>query len=373
MTISRRAVGLGLLGLSAAATAGYVYLQDDPRLVAIFGEPTGLMGFIGGEKRAFLANPSVVSALAGRGFRLDARSAGSVEMVREADLLGQNPDFLWPSSSVMVEIARSGGVPVRRDDVILNSPIVVYSWEDVADGLAGRGLSGRLASGQRTIDLLAYLRATLDGADWASLGVTKLFGKARIVSTDPNRSNSGFMFAGLAANLLSGDVATDESFARDADTLAALFRRMGYKTHSSGSLFDDYVAGGPGAQPMVVGYENQLVEWALADPARWERVMSGTARPVTLYPVPTVYSAHPMMALTPAADGLVAALADPEIQEIAWREHGFRGPLGTATGSASDVMRDLLPDRLDAVLPMPDARVMMAILDRLEIARAEAL
>ena len=49
------------------------------------------------------------------------------------------------------------------------------------------------------------LKAIIAGETWDACGVA-LFGRARIVSTDPNRSNSGFMFAGLAASLLSGDV-----------------------------------------------------------------------------------------------------------------------------------------------------------------------
>jgi hypothetical protein len=39
-----------------------------------------------------------------------------------------------------------------------------------------------------------------------------------------------------------------------------------------GKLFDDYVAGGAGAQPLIVGYENQLIEWVLQDADRWKRV-----------------------------------------------------------------------------------------------------
>ena len=69
-----------------------------------------------------------------------------------------------------------------------------------------------------------------------------LFGRARVVSTDPNKSNSGFMFAGLTASLLSGDVIALESLGRIDGDVATVFRRMGYKPPSSGKLFDDYVA-----------------------------------------------------------------------------------------------------------------------------------
>jgi hypothetical protein len=127
--------------------------------------------------------------------------------------------------------------------------------------------------------------SVIAGDSWASMGVAELFGRARLVATDPNKSNSGFMFAGLAASLLSGDVIALETLSRIDGDLATIFRRMGHKPPSSGKLFDDYIAGGAGAQPMIVGYENQLIEWVLQDAERWSRVKANApAKPVILTP-----------------------------------------------------------------------------------------
>ncbi|TIX08527.1 MAG: hypothetical protein E5V46_25675, partial [Mesorhizobium sp.] len=122
MAISRRAFGLGLLGAAAAGTGGYLTLKDRPEFRGYLGNRAHLFGFIGGEKQAFLADPDVVRALGGYGLELDARVAGSVEMVRETALLSQKPQFLWPSSSIMVDLARKSGVAIRNDQVVLNSP-----------------------------------------------------------------------------------------------------------------------------------------------------------------------------------------------------------------------------------------------------------
>jgi len=46
---------------------------------------------------------------------------------------------------------------------------------------------------------------------------------------------------------------------------------------------------------------------------------------VLLYPLPTVY---PIISLSEKADRLIPALTDPDPQERAWGDHGFRGPLG---------------------------------------------
>ena len=367
MAISRRAVGLGILGLSAAATGALVYGRSSPLIRGYLGEETKLFGFIGGEKERFLANPDVVSALRRHGgLVLDARRAGSVEMARERTLLDQKPQFLWPSSSVLVDLARASGVKIQRDQVILNSPIVVYSWDVVAKGLVAAGLAQPDGAVRYRLELARLLDAILQNRAWADIGVPSLYGRARLLSTDPNRSNSGFMFAGLAANLLAGEVATPQSLTVVGDKVQAIFTGMGYKPSSSGKMFEAYIAGGPGAQPLIVGYENQLVEWVLEDEARWSRLEAAApAKPVILYPQPTVFSAHPLIAIDETANALIDALMSPDVQEIAWTKHGFRGPLGTSGEIDTPLVKDRILPRIDQVLPMPDIRTMLALIDRL--------
>ncbi|MGJ4940568.1 hypothetical protein ACQR1W_08350 [Bradyrhizobium sp. HKCCYLS1011] len=367
MAISRRALGIGLLATSAAATGGYVYLNQHPEIAGPLGKAKQLFGFAGGEKEGFINNSRVRGLLERRfGLVLDARRAGSVEMVRERALLDQKPQFLWPSSSVLVEVARQSGVKISRDQVIFNSPIVLYSWDRIADGLVKAGFAEPAGGPRYTVDLLKLLKAIIAGDGWAQIGVADLFGRARIVSTDPNRSNSGFMFAGLAASLLSGDVIGLDTLPRIDGDVGTVFKRMGFKPPSSGKLFDDYIAGGAGAQPLIVGYENQLVEWVLQDPDRWKRVEANApAKPVIMYPRPTVFSAHPLISVERGADELIDALTSEAVLELAWEDHGFRGPLGTIGKAKNPLLEARLIDRIDAVLPMPDAPVMMALLDHL--------
>ncbi|TCR68629.1 hypothetical protein [Bosea sp. BK604] len=367
MAISRRTLGLGLLGFSAAATGAALYGRSNPLIRGYLGETTKLSGFIGGEKERFVADPDVVTALRRRaGLELDARRAGSIEMARERAILDQKPQFLWPSSSVVVDLARASGVKIRRDQVILNSPIVVYSWDNVAKGLVAGGFAKADGDLRYRLDLSALLGAILQNKRWSDIGVPGLYGNARLISTDPNRSNSGFMLVGLAANLLGGGVATSATPATIGEQVATIFARMGYKPSSSGKMFEDYLAGGPGAQPLIVGYENQLVEWVLEDEARWRRLEAAApAKPVILYPEPTVFSAHPLIAVDDQAGALIEALMTPEVQEIAWTKHGFRGPLGIAGESGNPLVKDRILPRIDAVIPMPDFHTMLALIDRL--------
>jgi hypothetical protein len=58
-------------------------------------------------------------------------------------------------------------------------------------------------------------------------------------------------------------------------------------------------------------------------------------------------------------------MMNENVLELAWEDHGFRGPLGTIGKARNPLLQSRLLDRVDAVLPMPDAPVMLALLDRL--------
>jgi hypothetical protein len=152
----------------------------------------------------------------------------------DPQLLARKPDFLWPSSAPLVELAKKN-TKVLNDQVISNSPIVVYSWESIAEGLVKVGMATREAAHYR-IDAKALIQAVLDSKPWSDLGQTDLYGHVRLIATDPNKSNSGFMFAGLAADILTGDVANAASLPKVLPQVVALFEAMGFKSHSSGQV-----------------------------------------------------------------------------------------------------------------------------------------
>ena len=52
MSVDRRAViGLGVLGLSAAATGAYIFMRDHPDMRGLVGETATLTGYAGEEYR----------------------------------------------------------------------------------------------------------------------------------------------------------------------------------------------------------------------------------------------------------------------------------------------------------------------------------
>jgi hypothetical protein len=317
-----------------------------------------LRGLVGGEKMNLLANPEVVKLLRRKhGLELQTDRRGSLEMV-EADH-GADTDFFWPSSQVALDVYRSRRGPMVGADTVLNSPVVLYSWRSVTDALARKGLVTKAAGAQSVIAMPELLAVIRSGQTWASLGLDRLYGEVTLFSTDPTKSNSGVMLAGLLANLLDrGQVASEASLGRVLPQVKQFFEKQGFMEESSDRIFRDYLARGAGDKPLIVGYEAQMLEYSLTHA---DEIASRRDAPTMLYPRPTVWSSHPVIALTARAKPLIVALQDPDFQKLAWEQHGFRPGSGTAPPNRAFAALGA-PETVQYVMPMPGARTMQRIL-----------
>jgi hypothetical protein len=320
-------------------------------------------GFIGGEKEGLLSDPQVVKILADRyHLRVDFRTKGSIDMVRE-DVPGK--DFLWPSNETALEIYRqSRPSGIRAADTIVNSPIVFYAWHVVTDAMVKEGLFKKSGQDYYVADLAGVLKYIKDGKTWKDIGLPQIFGPIAVVSTDPARSNSGNMFSGLLANMFAGGRVVDPS---GIDTvlpqLKAYFDSLGFLETGSDKLFQRFLTTGLGEKPLIAGYESQLIEFSLAQTAENRSLVLQRIR--TIYPQPTVYSAHPLIALTAKGELLLDAMKDPQIQKIAWEKHGFRSGLPGINNDERIFSSLGIPPTIESVIPLPRAAVMDRIIQYL--------
>nr|WP_309686625.1 substrate-binding domain-containing protein [Armatimonas sp.] len=302
--------------------------------------PTVLRGFVGGEKTTLLADPEFQKLLKERhGLVLEADKRGSLEMVTESDTSGK--DFLWPSSSVALALYKDAGKPLVASENVLNSPLVLYTWAKVAQTLT-----------QQKLDFPRLVGAAAAGKTWKELGLPELYGKVVIYTTDPLKSSSGNLYAGLLQTVL-GTGSTEK--------VKTLIMAQGFQESSSDTLFTQYVSRGIGDKPIIVGYEAQLIDFARTAPAQYA-AQKGQLR--VLYPKPTVWSSHPVLALTTNGKKLIVALQDPEIQKLAWERHGFRSATGTLNDPKACGVEGV-PATIESVVPVPDTKAMQALLSAL--------
>jgi len=349
-------IGFGILLLVGGLGVGIWYYLDEKAEVRI-------KGMIGSEKSSFLENEQVKAILKKKyGIVVDYVRAGSIEMVSEetkADI-----DFLWPSSQVALEIFK-----IKQDDKIVrsenvfNSPIVIYSWDIIVNALLKTGIVKKEMSTYYITDMPGMLKMIREGKKWSDIGISQLYGKISITTTDPTKSNSGNMFAGLVANVLKGgDVIVAADLPQVLPEVKEFFARQGFMQSTSGVLFEQFLKTGVGQYPLMGGYESQVVEFSRMHQDFWPKVKNQIK---ILYPVPTVWSEHPLIIVNKKASVLVDALKDEDIQKIAWEQHGFRTGLMGVQNDPKILLADGVPASVTRIIPMPRAAVMEKIIEAL--------
>ena len=345
-------IGLGILAAVIIAAAAYVFISNSQTV-------TEINGYVGGEKIGLLEDEEVQDILRDR-YRLviDYAKAGSIDMVTD-DAEGR--DFLFPSNQTALELYKQvHGDPVKSE-IILNTPIVLYTRSAVAQALVDSGLAV-VTNGVYTVDMEKLTETIEAGTTWEEIGLPQLYGSVSVGTTDPTQSNSGNMFAGLLANTLCGGVADESNLAEILPRLQNIFQKLGYMESSSSDLFDQFLKTGMGAKPLIAGYENQLLEFAVENPDTWEQIKGDI---VIMYPTPTVWSSHVYIALDEAGTAGIDALLDEDIQRLAWEKHGFRtGVYDTPTDAARFGVSGIA-EELTQVAPMPDANTMDRIIKAL--------
>ena len=359
--MKRTLLGLLLLLVVVAVALG-VSLFDLSSLTRDLDsrDPVEVAIFYGGEKTALLNNPEVREIIEKHHkVSLDATKAGSIEMATTLDSRGK--DCLWPSNMVAVELARQSGKTVLGEETIFNSPIVFYAWAEVAAALERAGAIGRDGEGFLVADVDRIAQLITEGKRWKEDLGLEIYGPFKVFSTDPSKSNSGNIWSGLLATAFNGGrTPTDKTLAEVLPRVEGYFDAMGFMESSSGDIFENFLKQGMGARPIIVGYENQLVEFIKANETYADLIRDKIR---TIYPQPTIFASHPLISLTPACKRLQEALSDPDLQALAWADHGFRTGLIGVENDPAAIAVARMPETVALVVPMPSAAVMSEIIE----------
>ena len=323
--------------------------------------------YIGSEKDGFLSNPEVQRLLQNRyQLSVDFHKAGSIEQVQFSETQLEGIDCLWPSNTSAEEIFKLEHPDINASSqVIFNSPIIFYTWDDVFDGLAQEGIIEDSGAGYATADMARMTTLMQARPSWQDISVDRRNG-FRIITTDPTQSNSGNMFYALFLNMLNGEeVASIDDLETYMADIEDYYNAQGLMENSSGDLFDQYVTQGAGAVPLMANYESLLIELTVANPDLVDTIQN-TVR--IAYPVPTVYSSHPLIALTENGERLMEALQDPDIQKIAWEQHGFRTAVVGVVNDVDILEGTILPATNDLtwIIPLPRPEAMLEMVNELQ-------
>lgn len=215
----------------------------------------------------------------------------------------------------------------------LNTPIVIYSWKKVADALISEEIVSQEDNVYYITDMTKLMNYILDGKKWKDIGVNELYGTINIASTDPVSSSPGATYYGLLLSILGEGQITDEEIGTNLQKLKEFYKKSGYMNNTPADLFERYLKTGMGGEPMIVDYEKSLIDFANSNSEGFEQVKDDI---VVLYPKPTIWNSHCLMAFSEAGKRLYLAFEDKEIGQIAWEKYGFRTGI---TGGNYDVSK----------------------------------
>lgn len=347
-------IGAVILIVVIACAAGYYFYGKSTDITVI-------NGYLGGEKIGIMEDKQIADILAKKyHIAFEYSRAGSLDMVT-ADQTGRN--YLFPSSRTALEYYKEQhGEPVS-DEIIFNTPIVLYSHKAVAEALMTDG-TVTLSEGVYYADMKKLTDKITSGVTWAETGLPELYGNVSVDTTDPVRSNSGNMFAALLANVLCGGKTADEESVKEImPQLKEIFAELGYMETSSSDLFNQFIRTGIGAKPVIAGYENQLLEYAAENPEQYSKLADDI---IIIYPTPTLWSTHIYIALDETGKQGAEALCDEKIQQLAWEKHGFRTSGCDISSEGGEGKVNGIAPQLNAVINMPDYKVMKLIMEELE-------
>lgn len=328
----------------------------------------------GGGKEDFIADKDVVDIMK-KEYKLDvvydSWSNGktvSAPLVREYVHLGNNvPEYEWSVNNDACskydvlftsderfydyyKLSPNEGEAeryyVKDGSLTLNTPIVIYSWKDVADALIRENIVSLDGGIYYITDMNKLLNYILEGKTWADLGLNSIYGKININSTDPVTSSPGATYYGLLMSIMTGGDLSKEKVDAALPKLKEFYLKSGYMNNTPADLFEMYLKQGQGAKPMIVDYEKSIINLATSDQDAYNAVKD---KMVILYPKPTVWNSHCIASFTDKGNEYLKAFDDKNIQQIAWSKYGFRVGVTGGNYDVSKVKVNGVPKEVSSI------------------------
>ena len=234
---------------------------------------------------------------------------------------------------------------VKGGSLTLNTPIVIYSWKDVADALIKEKIVTNENGVYYITDTNKLLDYILEGKTWKDIGLD-IYGKININSTDPVTSSPGATYYGLLLAIMTGGDMTDQKVQETLPRLKEFYEKSGYMNNTPADLFEKYLREGQGSKPMIVDYEKSIMELNTSNPSAYEAVKD---KLVILYPKPTIWNSHCIATFTDLGNEYLKAYQDKDIQQIAWSKYGFRVGVTGGNYDVTKVKVKGIPQTIDSV------------------------
>jgi len=299
----------------------------------------------GGGKENFIADEEVVSIMQkeyGLDIVYDSWSNGKIVKEPLVRKDGSKYDAMFCSDQRFYDYFKTSADTSKgeatRDKVldgnlVLNTPIVIYSWDTVVDAIINEKIVTLKDGVYYITDMEKLINYILEGKKWKDIGLDMLYGSINIDSTDPVTSSPGATYYGLLLSIMCGGTVTEDNLQSNLANLKQFYIKSGYMNNTPADLFQLYLKTGMGGKPMIVDYEKSVIDFANSNPDGWNQVKD---RIRILYPTPTIWNSHCIATFNEKGNDFYKAFDNKEIQQIAWSRYGFRTGV---TGGNYDVTK----------------------------------
>ena len=333
-------------------------------------------GLIGSEKESFYSDVRVQAILRKNGIAVQFEKVGSRAIAQRADL--KNFDFAHPAGApAALKIQQT--VKAQQLYTPFFTPMVIASWRSLLPTLQAEGLVAQEAGNYYLIDMPKLMALMDKGMRWKDMkgNTTYLTSKSVLVSsTDVRRSNSAAMYLALASYVANGNnvVQSDAEMQKILPLMGSIFLKQGFQEASSAGPFEDYLSMGIGKAPLVMIYESQFLEYrmraasasAAAASAATASTGDASQEMVLLYPRPTIFTKHVLVAITPKGQKLGALLeSDAGLQALAV-EYGYRTTAQPAFAKRMQEAKLAVPLTLVDVIDPPSFEVLERMVVEIE-------
>lgn len=287
----------------------------------VFSKTTKLTGIITSEKENFFKDERVLAVFKKNGLEVNyiRMASGNIAKATNVNEL-QNADFVFPSGIQTAEKVKSNFKSSQAYNIFY-SPMVIATWTPIVDILRTNGIMKKLGQ-YEAVDMEAFMKLGENGTRWKDLKSSQEYPVnkvALVYSTDSRYSNAAKMYITLNSYVLNKNnvVSTNEEVDNVLPTLKKIIQSQGNRESSSTNMMSDYMSIGRGKVPMMFAYESEFLENAFKN--------NGLGKDMKLvYPTPTVFTKHVLVALNPNAQVLVDLFKkDSELKKLAI-EYGFR-------------------------------------------------